>query len=79
MQRIKLDNLYESPLPLENINDLWADIDEDTGDIRAIHRYNKGKGEWEPYLVSVDYLKSEEDNEEPDDSPSTGPSDIDDN
>lgn len=66
MQRIELGNLIESPTPLENINDLWADIDESTGDIKAIHRYNKGKGEWEPYLVSVDYLKSEseEDNEE---------------
>lgn len=57
MRKINLDNLYESPTPLENINNLWVDIDEDTGDIRAVHRYNKDKGEWEPYIVSVDYIK----------------------
>lgn len=79
MTRIELGNLIESPTPLENINDLWVDIDENTGDIRAIHRYNKDKGEWEPYLVSVDYLKSEEpeeDSEEPEDGGSENPEDT---
>lgn len=53
-------NLYEQGLPPDNINNLWLDKDESTGEIKAIHRYNKNKGEWEPYLVSVDYLKDEE-------------------
>lgn len=60
MKKINLGNLYESPFPLENVNDLWADIDEDSKDIRAVHRYNKGKSEWEPYLVSVDYIKPDD-------------------
>lgn len=64
MRKINLDNLYESPTPLENINNLWVDIDEDTGDIKAIHRYNKSKCEWEPYLVSVDYLRKDEESED---------------
>lgn len=53
-------NLYEQRLPPDNINNLWLDKDENTGEIKAIHRYNKSKGEWEPYLVSVDYLKDED-------------------
>lgn len=60
MKKINLDNLYESPTPLENINNLWVDINEDVGDIKAVHRYNKDKGEWEPYLVSIDYIKPDE-------------------
>ena len=56
MRKISLD-LYESPIPLENINNLWVDMDESNKDIKAIHRYNTGKGEWEPYMVSVDYIK----------------------
>lgn len=65
MKKYKLDNLYESPLPPVNVNILWADVDENTGDLRAIHRYNKIEGKWEPYMVSVDYLKEDgkEDNE----------------
>lgn len=59
MRRIKLDNVYESPTPLEDINNLWGDIDENTGELLAIHRYNTGKGEWEPIMVSVDYIKPE--------------------
>ena len=64
-------NLYEQELPPENINNLWVDIDENTGEIKAIHRYNKKKREWEPYLVSVDYLTRNPDNGE-----LTGPPDI---
>ena len=64
-------NLYEQELPPKNINNLWVDIDENTGEIKAIHRFNKIKREWEPYLVSVAYLERE-----PDDSPLTGPPDM---
>lgn len=56
-------NLYEQKLPPDNLNNLWVDTDSN-GDIKAIHRYNRSKREWEPYLVSVDYLRdniSEED------------------
>lgn len=58
MRKITL-NLYEQELPPKNINDLWVDIDENTGDIKAIHRYNKKESKWEPYLVSVSYLEDE--------------------
>jgi len=61
MKRVKLDNLYESSLPPTDTNVLWVDIDENTGDIRAIHRYNKKTREWGPYLISYDYLTSEPD------------------
>lgn len=54
MKRLNL-NVWESPLPPENTNLLWADVQESTGEIRAIHRYRRSK--WEPYLVSVEYLK----------------------
>lgn len=64
MKKVRLNNLYESSLPPEDINVLWADIDENTGDLRAIHRYNKAKGEWEPYMASTDYMKPSEDDEE---------------
>lgn len=49
-------NLYESTYPPDNINVLWVDKDKNTGDIRAVHRYNQSTKEWEPYLVSVEYL-----------------------
>lgn len=58
MKRVKLDNVYESPIPPSDIKVLWADKDENTGDLRAIHRYCKNG--WEPYLVSVDYIKPDE-------------------
>nr|DAN95529.1 MAG TPA: hypothetical protein [Crassvirales sp.] len=32
------------------------DKDESTGDIRAIHRYDRAAKAWAPYLVAVDYL-----------------------
>lgn len=57
MRKIRLDNVYESPVPLDNINNLWGDIDENTGELLAIHKYDAGKGEWEPYMVSVEYIK----------------------
>lgn len=56
MKRVRLDNLYESHLPPTDTSVLWVDINENTKDIRAIHRYNKKKGEWEPYLIAYGYL-----------------------
>lgn len=61
MKKYKLNNLYESHYPPENIDVLWADVEG--GKLRAIHKYNKSKGEWEPLLVSVDYMKPEDGND----------------
>ena len=72
MKKIRLDNLYQSSLPPTDISILWVDVDENIGEIRAIHRYNKKESSWEPYLVSVEYLTERE----PDDSPITGPPDL---
>lgn len=58
MKRLNLNNLYESHLPPIRTDVLWVDKDENTGDIRAIHRFRKGK--WEPYLVSAEYMKPSE-------------------
>ena len=60
MKKVNLNNLYESPYPPTDINTLWVDKDESTGKIRAIHKYNIAKGEWEPNMVSVDYMKPTE-------------------
>lgn len=57
MKRVRLNNLYESHYLPNNTNVLWVDKDEDNNRIRAIHEYNKSKGEWQPYLVSVEYLQ----------------------
>lgn len=57
MKKVNLNNLYESHYPPTDINVLWVDKDENTGKIKAIHEYNKSKGEWEPSMVSVDYLE----------------------
>lgn len=57
MKKLNL-NIYESPLPPERTSVMWADKDETTGDIKVIYRYRNQ--EWEPYLVSVDYMKPEE-------------------
>lgn len=59
MRKYKLDNLYESSLPLDNIDNLWADVDKSTGELKAIHKYNKFKCEWEPYMVSINYLEED--------------------
>ena len=59
MRKVNL-NLYESPNPPTDIKVLWVDKNEATGDIKAIHKYNIKTGEWEPYLVSVDYMKPSE-------------------
>ena len=55
MKQINLNNLYESRLPPTRTDVLWVDKDKNTGDIKAIHRFKNGK--WNPYLVSVDYMK----------------------
>lgn len=57
MKKLNLSNLYESPYPPTDTKVLWVDKNGSTGDIRAIHRYNHTTRIWEPYLVSVDYLK----------------------
>lgn len=66
MKKYNLDRLYESSLPPTSTDVLWADKDENTGDLKAIHRYKKGQ--WEPYLVSVDYMSPDDDSQkqEPD-------------
>lgn len=58
MKKLTL-KLYESSYPPTDINTLWVDKDENTGKIKAIHEYNKSKGEWEPSMVSIDYLKGD--------------------
>lgn len=64
MKKVNLNNLYESPYPPTDIRVLWVDKDETTGEIRAIHRYSTKSKSWEPYLVGVDYMKPEEEEEE---------------
>ena len=58
MNKLNLNNLYESRLPPTRTDVLWVDKDKNTGDIKAIHRFKNGK--WNPYLVSVDYMKPNE-------------------
>lgn len=62
MKKVNL-KLYESPYSPIDTKVLWVDKDKLTGDIRAIHRYNHATKVWEPYLVSVDYLKLDEPSE----------------
>lgn len=63
MKKLNLNNVYESPFAPTDIRVLWADVDESTGDIKAIHRYNQTTKEWEPYLVAVDYMQPEDPDE----------------
>lgn len=60
MRKVNLERLYESPLPPEDTKVLWVDRDEMIDDIRAIHKYNKKKQEWEPWLVNVSVMEPEE-------------------
>lgn len=53
MRKIKLDNVYESPNPPDDINVLWGDIDESTGELVSIKKYNTVNNEWEPYMESA--------------------------
>lgn len=43
MKKLNLTNLYESHLPPTRTDVLWVDVNESTGDIRAIHRFKGGK------------------------------------
>lgn len=73
MKKYRLDNVYESYYPPTDTKVLWLDKDKTTGEIRAIHRYKNGG--WEPYLVSVEYLKKDSDDSrvtEPLEEPSKG-------
>ena len=58
MKKFNLSNLYESHLPPTDTSVLWVQRCYKTGDIISIARYVKGK--WEPYLVSVEYMRPEE-------------------
>lgn len=57
MKKVNLSNLYESSTPPSDTKSLWMIKDHKTGDIKVIFRYKKGN--WEPYLVSVDYLRED--------------------
>lgn len=58
MKKYNLGKLYESSCPPTDINVLWVDINSDSEIPRAIHSYNKSIGQWEPMMVSVEYLMS---------------------
>lgn len=58
MKKVILNNLYQSSLPPTNTSVLWAKMKEGTQEIESIFRYRNGS--WEPYLVSVDFMKPEE-------------------
>lgn len=60
MKKVNLEKLYENPLPPSDTSVSWVDYDENTKDIRAIHRYNQTTRQWEPWLVSVNYMAPEE-------------------
>lgn len=64
MKKVNLNNLYESPNPPTDINTLWVDKDETTGKMKAIHKYNKAKGEWEPYMASTEFMGEDVDSKE---------------
>lgn len=55
MRKVNLNNLYESSTPPTDTRVLWMVKNHSTGDIKAIFRYKRSK--WEPYLVSVDYMR----------------------
>lgn len=57
MKKVILNNLYESPTPPKDINLLWVDKDENSGDIINIKKYNPSKNEWENYLIQNTYPK----------------------
>lgn len=57
MRKYKLDNLYQSPYPLENTNNLIADVNPNNNDLQAIMRFNVAKQEWEPYMLSMDFIR----------------------
>lgn len=60
MKKINL-RLYKSYYPPEDINVLWGDIDEASGNIKCIYKYNKKNQKWEPYVVSPEHLDSNKD------------------
>lgn len=44
MKKFNINKVYESHLPPEDTSVLWADIDDSTGELRAIHKFIDG--EW---------------------------------
>lgn len=55
MKKVLLNNLYISSLPPTDTTILWVKMKEGSDDIESIFRYRNGS--WEPYLVSVDFMK----------------------
>ena len=58
MKKIILNNLYQSQLPPTDTKVLWVKLKEASDDIESIFRFKNGS--WEPYLVSVDFMKPTE-------------------
>lgn len=58
MRKVILNNLYQSSLPPTDISVLWVKMREGSQDIESIFRFKNGS--WEPYLVSIDFMKPEE-------------------
>lgn len=61
MRKIILNNLYQSSLPPTDTSVLWVKMKEGSQDIESIFRFRNGS--WEPYLVSIDFMKPEESEE----------------
>lgn len=57
MKKYNLDNLYQSSYPLENTNNLRASVNPNNNDLQSVMRFNVAKQEWEPYMVSMDFIK----------------------
>lgn len=55
MKKIVLNNLYQSSLPPTCTSVLWVKMKDGSEDIESIFRFRNGA--WEPYLVSIDFMK----------------------
>lgn len=58
MKRVILNNLYQSSLPPTDTSVLWVKMKQGSDEIASIFRYKNGS--WEPYLVSVEFMKPDE-------------------
>lgn len=54
MRKFRMTNLVESRTPPIDTKVLW--VEREGEDIKVIHRFKNGQ--WEPYLVSVSYITS---------------------
>lgn len=50
MKKLNLTNLYESHLPPTRTDVLWVDVNESTGDIRAIHKLSWSKKDLDKFI-----------------------------